>query len=318
MSGNSPEIVALGEAMIELLSDEPLEVASTFRKSYAGDTLNMLHMATKLGTTCGYVTRLATDPFADYLMAEWDRSGIDTRAVRRVAGFTGMHFISLRPDGDREFLFYRKGSAASTMTPDDLDHDYIAGARVLHVSGILQAVSPNCRETVLHAAQSARRQGVTVSYDTNLRANMWSGAEAREAMDEVLPYVDIVFPSHPEETEALIGPLSPQGVIDFFLERGAGTVAVSQGENGATAGSADGVFQANPISPMGVADTAGAGDAFVGGFLHRMLQGGGADDGLRWGIASAGLKVASRGAIAGQPTRADVERLVDSVEVRTA
>ena len=316
MPGNSPEIVALGEAMIELLSDEPLDVATTFRKSYAGDTLNMLHMATRLGTSCGYVTRLATDPFADYLMAEWHRAGIDTTAVRRVDGFTGMHFISLRPDGDREFLFYRKGSAASTMTPDDLDDDYIGGARVLHVSGILQAVSPSCRETVLHAAQSARRQGVTVSYDTNLRANMWSAAEAREAMDEVLPYVDVVFPSHPEETDALIGPLTPQGVIDFFLDKGARTVAVSQGENGATAGSADGVFQADPISPLGVADTAGAGDAFVGGFLHSMLQGAGADEGLRWGIASAGLKVAARGAIAGQPSRADVEELVSSVNVR--
>ena len=318
MSGKSPEIVALGECMIELLSDEPLDVASTFRKSYAGDTLNMLHMATKLGTSCGYVTRLATDPFADYLMAEWRRTGIDTTAVRRVPGFTGMHFISLLPDGDREFLFYRKESAASTMTPDDLDHEYIAGAKILHVSGILQAVSPSCRETVLHAAQSAKRQGVPVSYDTNLRANMWSAAEAREAMDEILPFVDYVLPSHPEETDSLIGALDPRGVIDFFLQKGAGAVAVSQGENGATAGTSAGAFQADPITPGGVADTAGAGDAFVGGFLHSLLQGEGADEGLKWGIACAGLKVAARGAIAGQPTRTDVEQWLDTVEVRSA
>lgn len=318
MPTRSPDIIALGECMIELLSDEPLDIAITFSKSYAGDTLNMLNMATKLGTSCGYVTRLATDPFADYLMDEWRRTGIDTTAVRRVPGFTGMHFISLLPDGDREFLFYRKGSAASTMTPDDLDHEYIAGAKVLHVSGILQAVSHSCRETVLHAVQSAKRQGVLVSYDTNLRANMWSAAEAREAMDEILPFVDYVFPSHPEETDALIGALDPRGVIDYFLQKGASTVAVSQGKNGATAGTSTGAFSADPIIPRGVTDTAGAGDAFVGGFLHSLLQGKGADDGLRWGIASAGLKVAARGAIVGQPSRADVEQLLDTVEVRPA
>ena len=302
MPTRSPDIIALGECMIELLSDEPLDIAITFSKSYAGDTLNMLNMATKLGTSCGYVTRLATDPFADYLMDEWRRTGIDTTAVRRVPGFTGMHFISLLPDGDREFLFYRKGSAASTM--------------VLHVSGILQAVSHSCRETVLHAVQSAKRQGVLVSYDTNLRANMWSAAEAREAMDEILPFVDYVFPSHPEETDALIGALDPRGVIDYFLQKGASTVAVSQGKNGASAGTSAGAFSADPIIPRGVTDTAGAGDAFVGGFLHSLLQGKGADDGLRWGIASAGLKVAARGAIVGQPSRADVEQLLDTVEVR--
>ena len=200
-----PEIVAIGECMIELFSDEPIGSADTFQRAYAGDTNNVLHMASRLGTSCGYVTRAADDHFGDYLLNAWRDNGIDTSAVRRVAGFTAVHFISLLPGGDREFIYYRKGSAASTMTPDDLDSDYIAQARVLHVGGIIQAVSPSCRETVLSAVQIAGEKGVTVSFDTNLRANMWTPSEAREALDEIVPHVDVLFISYPDETRRAPG-----------------------------------------------------------------------------------------------------------------
>ena len=64
-----PDIVALGECMIELLSDEPIADALSYRKAFAGDTMNAMFMASKLGASCGYVTRLAEDPFSDYLRA---------------------------------------------------------------------------------------------------------------------------------------------------------------------------------------------------------------------------------------------------------
>ena len=227
-----PEIVAIGECMIELFSDEPIGSADTFQRAYAGDTNNVLHMASKLGTSCGYVTRAAEDHFGDYLLGAWRENGIDTSAVRRVPGFTAVHFISLLPDGDREFIYYRKGSAASTMTPDDLDPDYIGAARVLHVGGIIQAVSPNCRATVLRAAQIAGERGVTVSFDTNLRANMWTPSEAREALDEIVPYVDVLYISYPDETTALLGVDSPDEAVDFFRQRGVGTIASRPGPKG--------------------------------------------------------------------------------------
>ena len=313
-----PEIVSIGECMIELFSDEPMGSAHTFQRAYAGDTNNVLHMASKLGISCGYVTRSANDAFGDFLLNAWRENGIDTSAVKRVDGFTAVHFISLLPGGDREFIYYRKGSAASTMTPDDLDPDYIAQARVLHAGGIIQAVSPNCRATVLSAVQIANERGVTVSFDTNLRANMWSPREAREALDEVVPYVDVLFISYPDETTALLGVDSPEEAIDFFKQRGVGTVAVTSGPEGALVAAPDGVLKAAAIAPNGVSDTTGAGDAFVGGFLHCLVRALGTEQGLRWGTASAGLKVAGRGGIASQPAREEVERFVDTVEVTRA
>ena len=311
-----PDIVSIGECLIELFSDEPLRSAPSFRKSFAGDTLNMLAMASRLGTSCGYMTRLGDDPFADYLLDSWHELKIDTAAVKRGGGFTGMHFISLLPDGQRDFLYYRRGSATSALSPGDLDPEYIAAAKLLHVSAILQGVSQSCRETVLHAVRIAHERGVPISYDTNLRLNMWAAEEAREAVDEVLPYADIVFPSHPEETQALLGVDSPLKAIETLHARGARTIAVKGGGAGAWVGTEDGrVARVAAVAPRGVADTTGAGDAFVGGFLHAMLQGMDAFEGARWGVAAAGLKVAGRGAIVSQPAREEVEALLPSARV---
>ena len=310
-----PDIVSIGECMIELFSDEPIGQASTFNKSYAGDTNNVLHMASRLGISCGYITRVAEDPFGDYLLGAWQANSIDVSASKRVPGFTAVHFITLLEDGEREFAFYRKGSAASTMVPEDLDSEYIGESRILHVSGIIQAVSPSCRSTVLQAVQICKERGVLVSYDTNLRPSMWSAREARDALEEVLPYIDIVFTSYPEETSAVLGVQSEEAAVDFFRDLGVDTVAVTSGKNGAIVADSKNILKANAIAPKGVSDTTGAGDAFVGGFLHCIVQDMGIGSGLRWGIASAGLKVAGRGGIASQPFRASVERVIGDVEV---
>lgn len=310
-----PEIVAIGECLIELFSDEPIGSAPYFEKSFAGDTCNTVFMASRLGTSCGYITRLGNDPFADYLLGEWERHEIDTSRVKRVERLTGVHFISLLPRGDREFVYYRKGSAASTMVPDDLDEEYIANAGVLHASAILQATSHTARETVLQAAMMARRRGVTVSYDTNLRLNLWSVDEARAALERIVPYVDVVFPSHPEETGALVGLDSELDVIGHFLDRGVGTVALKCGEDGAWIGTAERIARVAAVAPQGVSDTTGAGDAFAAGVLHGMVRGWGPFEGARWGVASAGLKVARRGAIVSQPSLEEVEKVVGSVEL---
>ena len=308
-----PEIVAVGECLIELYSDEPIGVASQFHRAYAGDTCNAALMAARLGSSCGYVTRMGDDPFADYLLAEFRQVGLDTSRVKRVDGFNGVHFISLLPDGDREFVYYRNGSAASTMTPDDLDEAYIGSASVLHVSAILQATSPSARSTVIEAAKMARRLGVTVSYDTNLRLTLWSAEDARVTVEDTLPHVDVAFVSHPSETESLLGVDSELAAIELLLERGVGFAAVKCGADGSLVATPDRVARVDAIAPAGVSDTTGAGDAFAAGVLYGIVQGWGPFEGARWGAASAGLKVGARGAVASQPSREQVEKVVGTV-----
>ena len=305
-SKNMPEIISLGECMIELFSEQPMEEAETFQRSLAGDSLNILVAAARLGTTTGYITRLGDDPFAGYLLNAWRNEGIDVSRVKKVAGFNAVHFVALLPGGDREFVYYRKGSAPSTIEPSDLDTGYLASARVFHASGIAQAISDSARSTVLQAVERASAHGVAISYDPNYRHQLCTTADARRAMDELLPHVTYFLPSAPADTEALFGTRDARQVIDEVLSRGVEMVAVKRGELGAIVGTANEVFEVPAYTPAPVVDTTGAGDAFNGGLLHGILQGMSVRDAASLGTIAAGLKVRGRGALTTMPSRDEV------------
>jgi 2-dehydro-3-deoxygluconokinase len=306
MKERMPDLISFGECMVEMYGDEPLGTANTFHRSYGGDTLNTLVMASRLGTTTGYITRVGRDHFGPYLLDSWQNEGVDTSRAQTVEGFNGLYFIALLEKGQREFTYYRKGSAATTLRPEDVDAIYISGAKMLHLSGITQAISPSCRWATLRAAQLAHSSRVRVSYDPNLRLQLWSLDEARAAMEEVLPYVDILLPSAPQETEQLAGAGSPEDAIHYFWSRDVDTVAVKLGEWGCLVGTNGEIKALEAVAPLGVVDTTGAGDAFNGAFLHGLLQGMPPYDAARLGTVVSGLKVGAKGAIAGMPTKQEI------------
>ena len=311
-----PDVVSIGECMIELYSDRPMEEAETFHRSLAGDTLNFAVALARLGTTTGYITRLGKDPFASYLLNAWRKEGIDVSHVKEVDGFNAVHFLAVKPGtgGDHEAIYYRRGSAASTMDPSDLDPDYIASAKVLHVSGIPQAISASARATVLRAVEIAGERGVTVSYDPNYRHQLWTHQEAREGMEEVLPYVSYIMPNSPSDSEALLDTSDPRQVVESFRARGVEVVAVKCGSRGAFVGAGEEIFEVPAYSPGPAVDTTGAGDAFDAGLLHGLLQGMSPRDAAALGGIAAGLKVRGHGALTTLPSGGEVYSVFDSLK----
>ena len=306
-----PDIIALGECMVELYAEAPLPEAAIFHRSFGGDSLNALVAASRLGSSTGYITKVGDDPFAPGLLKGWQLEGVDTSHVRVVPGYNGVYFVSVMPGGQREFTYYRSGSAASTLTAPDLDPSYIASAKILHVTGVSQAISPSCRVAVLMACQMAKEAGITVSYDLNLRPALWrSLEEARSALDEITPYLDIVFASTPEDTMGLIHLSEPKEVIHHFWDTGAEVVVVKAGGDGCAVGEANsGGLVAIPALPVKVVDTTGAGDAFNGAFLHGIATGMDTVSATVLGVVTASLKVRGRGAVASLPYRDEVYAL---------
>lgn len=302
-----PEILSIGESMVEFFAEEPLAEANQFQKSFAGDAMNLLAAAARLGSSCGFLSRVGNDPLQNYLLESWQELGVDTSRVRRVDGRNGIYFISIHGRGEREFTYYRSGSAPSTMTPEDLDPGYIAQARVLHISGITQAISETARATALAAARIANEADVCVSFDPNFRPALWSAAEARAAAEELLPYVDIALPSGPEESELLFGLKTPQETADYLRGFGPHAVAVKLGEAGAYVSAEGGTGAIPAFNVPDVVDTTGAGDAFDGAFLHGLVRDMEPLDAARMGVVMAGLKIRGRGAIASLPEKAEVE-----------
>ena len=309
------DLISVGECLIELSSEKPLANSEIFRKSYAGDTLNVISMASALGVSCGYITRVGKDPFAEYLISSWKNQLIDTSQVKLVPGYNAIHFISLLSEGNREFVYYRKNSAASTLCKEDIDEQFIVNSKILHLSAICQAISETSNESILFAAQIAKKNQVKISFDTNLRLNLTSSKNALKNINKILPYVDIIFPSYPDESFNLLKLKSKKDVAQYFLDQGVKLVVLKCGNEGATVVSKDSTFSVQSISPNGVLDTSGAGDAFVGGFLYGQINKMTTIESSKYGIACSGLKVGGFGALKSQPSKNDVLKQINNIEI---
>jgi len=191
---NGADIVALGEAMIEFnqaRADDP----RTYLQGFGGDTSNMAIAAARVGARAGYVTHVGDDAFGRMLLALWKEEGVSTAGVATdAAAPTGVYFVTHGPQG-HEFSYLRAGSAASRMTPATLPRALIRGAKILHVSGISQAISATACDASLAAMDEARAAGVRVSYDTNLRLKLWPLPRARAVILTSLARCDFCVPS---------------------------------------------------------------------------------------------------------------------------
>ena len=185
-----PEIVCLGEPMLEFNR----QADGRYLAGHGGDTSNCAIAAARQGAAVGYLTCLGSDAFGDSFMALWAAEGIDTNQVcRDPEAPTAIYFVD-HEAGEHRFTYLRAGSAASRMTPRTFARDYIANARVLHVSGISQAISASACDTVFDAIGAARDNGVTVSYDPNLRLKLWPLQRARAVIHEAMRECDIALP----------------------------------------------------------------------------------------------------------------------------
>src|SRR4051794_30164149 len=143
----------------------------TFLRGFGGDTSNMAIAAARLGRELSpplrvaYVTRVGDDAFGRLLLELWHTEGVDTRGVEVDAlAPTGVYFVTHGVAG-HEFSYLRAGSAASRMHPAGLPHAMLRDTRLLHVSGISQAISLSACDAVLEAIATARDGGALVSFD---------------------------------------------------------------------------------------------------------------------------------------------------------
>tara|TARA_B100000676_G_scaffold237931_1_gene238153 strand:+ start:931 stop:1866 length:936 start_codon:yes stop_codon:yes gene_type:complete len=310
-----PKLLSMGECMIELFSEDSIEEAQTFHKSLAGDSFNIAVAVSRLGSSVGYITKLGNDPFEKFIRNSFEKEKIDMSLTLSSEGFNAVHFVATMPDGNRDFVYYRKGSSPSNITPNDLDESYIKNAKIMHCSGITQAISESSRETVMHAAKIAHSNNIMVSYDPNYRHQLWSPKEAISAMEEIMPYVDIFLPSAPEDTMALFNTDDPEQIISISRKFGVSNTLITMGSKGALVDSKGKTFSIPPYQSSSVVDTTGAGDAFKGGFLHGILENLDIKKAAEIGNIAAGITITGRGAINSIPYKNEVYEILNNMGV---
>jgi 2-dehydro-3-deoxygluconokinase len=274
-SASSPSVVGLGEVMVLFVADQPgaLREAAIFHRHIAGAESNVAVGLVRLGESAGYITRLGDDEFGHAIAFRLRGEGVDISQVRFDSSApTGVLFRERRELGPVNVVYYRRGSAASRLTPDDLDSGYIQKARYLVLSGITPALSESCRATTFAAAEVARAAGVQVVVDPNVRLKLWSADEARAVIRDLIRHADLVLPGLDEAT-LLTGESDPLAAATALLNLGPRLVVLKLGARGALAVSAAGSLEATALSLPRVVDPIGAGDAFAAGFLASQLRG---------------------------------------------
>lgn len=305
MSKRPLDIICMGEPLVEFVRAEHEAVGTYYLPGFGGDTSNAAIAAARQGARVGCLTAVGKDVFGDQLLALWEREKIDISAVRRMEAPTGIYFVDPDPAG-RRFTYYRTGSAASLYRSEDLPEGYVVRARILHLSGITQAISPQMRAASIEAMQAARAAGTLVSYDTNLRLALWPLDLARETIEAALAVADIAFPGE-DEAGQLWGLSDKDAILDHMLARGPRIVALKLGALGALVATPERRERIAPV-PTTPLDSTGAGDAFAGGFLAEYLQTGDPFAAGRYAARVAAAAVAGYGAVAPIPYRHDLSR----------
>ncbi len=185
---------------------------------------------------------------------------------------TGIIFKEYYQRSNPNVYYYRKNSAASTISPDDIDEEYIKSAKILHLTGITPALSESAREAVYKAIEIAKANDVLISFDPNVRLKLWTVDEAKKVLIDIANKADIIMPGL-DEAELLLGITDKDEVCDYFLNKNAKIVAVKLGADGCYIKTKDQSYLAPgyDVSDM-IVDTVGAGDGFAAGFLCGYLD----------------------------------------------
>jgi 2-dehydro-3-deoxygluconokinase len=303
----APGIVALGEALVEFNQTRP-DAPDVYTRGFGGDTSNMAIAAARLGAHAGYVTRVGDDAFGKALLGLWRAEDVDASGVVTDPDApTGVYFVTHTLRG-HEFSYLRAGSAASRLDPATLPLTVIRGARVLHLSGISQAISASACDAGFAAIEAARAAGARISYDPNLRLRLWPLPRARAVILATLAQCDWFLPSL-DEAQLLSGIAAPAAILDWCHARGAPVVVLKCGSDGAHVSDGRRVERIAGHRVQAV-DATGAGDCFDGAFAARMLAGDDPFAAARFANAAAALATTGFGAVAPLPRDADVRRLL--------
>lgn len=303
-------LVTCGEAMACLAAPEPapLRIGGSLRLTIAGAESNVAIGVARLGHPTAWIGRVGEDELGELVLRTLRAEGVDVRAARRDgAAPTGLMVKERRLGLLTRVHYYRAGSAGARLSPADVDDALVAGAGLVHVTGITPALGIGAADAVEALLAAAHRHGVATIVDVNHRERLWPSREAAAtALGRLARAGDHVMLGAREL--ALLG----DGIVSELLAHAARTVVVSSGAKGATLHTAEGTVS-RPAPSVAAADTVGAGDALTAGFASGLLDGLPAEEALQRGLRTAAFAVASAGDWEGLPARHELE-LVDLEE----
>jgi len=315
------DAICLGELLIDFVptvTGTGLTDAPAFIKAPGGAPGNVAVGLARLGIPSAFMGKVGDDPFGHFLANTLAESGVDVSPLCfATEARTALAFVSLRADGEREFMFYRHPSADMLFTPREVDVEAINRAKLLHFGSISLIGEPS-RSATLYAVDTARAAGCLVSYDPNLRLPLWLDANAaREGMLLGLKKAHIVKLSD-DESEFLTGISDLDAARKALWHDELKLMVVTRGRAGCVYFTREFTGAVESFTVEAV-DATGAGDGFVAGLLQGLLAEPATfqDEArlrelCRFANAVGALATTERGAIPALPDREQVRDFLSS------
>ena len=310
------DVVAIGEMLVDFTQERNNADGYPIVAAHPGGAVaNYLAPLAKYGLSTALIAKVGNDAFGRLLSTSLQSAGINSKFVSRTSSaFTTLAFDTRDEYGEREFSFVRKPGADTLLELGDIDFSVLNQSRVLHFGSVCMTDEPS-RSTHYSVVNYAKKAGLLISYDPNLRESLWQNLE--EARDQILwglSQADIIKISD-SELEFLYG-LSPKdGATQIFSDFSPKLVFVTCGKHGCYFKSLRADGHVPSLKGLSVVDTTGAGDIFGGSAMYAILQSGkqlellNEDDLLyitTFACTSASLSTTKLGGLSSVPTMDEV------------
>lgn len=310
------DVVTLGELLIDFTNNGVSGQGNgMYEANPGGAPCNVLAFLQKLGHSTAFIGKVGKDSFGTLLAEVLREQGICTEGLLfDEVTPTTLAFVHTRPDGDREFSFYRNPGADMMLRKEEVDEGLIQSAKIFHF-GSLSMTSKQAEEATKYAVETAKKSGALISFDPNLRPPLWSSLKtAKEKIQYGLSVCDILKISD-NEVEFMTGEQDiEKGVLKLTEQYPVPLVCATMGKDGSMIFHSGNKITADPFHSEATIETTGAGDTFCGAVLHFILQYG--MDGLSPEIlrqmasfanAAACLITTRKGALRVMPSMSEIE-----------
>ena len=315
----SYDVTALGELLIDFTENGMSQQGNPILEANPGGApCNVLAMLNKLGKKTAFIGKVGDDNFGHMLADEVKKSGTDvTNLVFDDQVHTTLAFVHTKPDGDRDFSFYRNPGADMMLRKEEVMEDLIQNSKIFHF-GTLSSTHEGVREATRHAIDVAKNNGVLVSFDPNLREPLWESLDcAKSEIAYGLSKCDILKISD-NEVEFMTGTDDYEKGASILREKyDIPLMFVTLGKAGSFAYFKDQMVHAEPFLQEGTIETTGAGDTFGACALNYVLEHGidaltaeNLKELLTFANAGASIITTRRGALRVMPTADEIRQLI--------
>ncbi|MHA2408247.1 MAG: sugar kinase [Candidatus Ranarchaeia archaeon] len=287
------EVVTIGEGL--LIFNPPnyqlIEHSTVFDAVVGGTEANVAIALENLGVETGWISKLPNNPLGRRLRNVIKGFDVDvSRVIWSPEGRTGLLFVELGAEPRPTKSWYdRSNSAASFMTPEEIDWNYVRRAKLLHLTGLTATLSPQCEKTVTRAIKEAHEARMLTSFDVNYRHLLCTTKKALSTIQKLIANISILIMTLQDAKQVFQLEGTPETIAKKLKKEFTPDVVVlTLGKEGSLAFS-DKTYRGKAY-PVKVVNRMGAGDAFDAGFIYGYLRKGKVQAGLEYGGAMAALK----------------------------